>query len=242
MEKARTNLDDDLARYIDENGLCSDRSPATAGGNNLLWTALELMARQANGGIGEVRGAIIQTNLEKKGFLVEPGLYQRKPDGGFGHISHDDLYGLGVISQAVDQSIVVSILTYMEGWHPIPYNYNSANPGKFSFKTWFGRMPHLIAHLNLAYDKEPCLIARAAWQVAQNDALQNIRLGENIEAAIHGYCRAWVASNSKFLDYQSIGAQWIKNLNSKIPGGLGAVLASWGSHWLSHPVSKALRG
>jgi len=252
-------IEEDYKTFHNEYGLCSDRSENGKGavtGNDLFWTGFEMSVKRDNLSFLDMfaEGKRALRVLKKYEFL--PGLWRRAPSKVDDMQTHDDYYGIGMISSVLDFTIARRWLDfgYMSkhtflGFITLRYVLNNVNPGKWHKKAWMGRFPHLIAHMKLAntgdIDVIPNKLECSAWTVSMVLSLISIKLakpGKNIEASTHAWARYWVAEKSGISYYEYCAVIWHKVFLRIKPEGIGGVLASWGPHWKVHPHAKYLKG
>jgi hypothetical protein len=156
-----------------------------------------------------------------KACRVKPGLYKRSV--GDAPQSADDFYGL-VAGLYLNNCWyeTYKILTY--GRETL-WIYNSAFPGHFTFRAWFGRFPGLIAHITFGAAKRPNAFLRFAW--AASVIWATWQKPKNQDAYIQAWCMVQTYLRSEYRDPKCDLATSLFQKRIKLIGGLSSVLADY---------------
>ena len=235
----------------DNHGLISDRVPGRSTGNGLMYTAE--WAWQLNQEF--LSGHITQDDFEKeresilKAYSrceISDGHYARLPDLGFGHNAPDDYFGVGLTSHLLDPEMAVRVL---KAARENAWMLNERQPGVWRWKSWLGRMPQLVAHLQFAAGEMPNIYRQVLWGVSlvltsfkpykkqdsHSKAWMMVQVAQGRSRYLDLVC-AWYMSRFKRAyptRFQPTGEQYAE--------GLGALRNSYG--WpRNHPTVNLIRG
>lgn len=171
---------------------------------------------------------------------IESGLLARTPANDRGQQSFDDtICYLALYSEYAARFIE-------RGENPtnalgIPYVFNNLSSNSFSFDSWLGRSPALIAHAYFSAltsktrpSKEPNLFLKIAWLVA----IYWDALNPGQDSKILSWFMVYVALNSKDKTILNACLYWKKKTAERYPLGLGSILQSY--YGFEHPNAKHL--
>jgi len=158
-------LREEIRDYRDADKLVAyykcDPTKSNASGNGVLYTSLYYLTLQRRGELTdedctEFRKIMDRCQTEYAG-LYKRGPYH--PDQN----AMDDYIGLTTASRLIWEEISKDVLIYGQstGWV-----YNNVQPAQFTFTSWFGRMPQVIAHFHWAAGETPPLWMQMYWSLA----------------------------------------------------------------------------
>jgi hypothetical protein len=174
---------------------------------------------------------------------VMPGLFKRSPTHKTPN-APDDYFGAALSSKYLNDGRTASnILSYgRQSWGC----YNDQAPGVWRWKSWFYRMPQLVAHWQFCAGQRVDLFLLLIWCVSVYRATTRPRKSQD------SYRKLWMMLKAadgynKLLDWY---IAWIRKRFAKVfPGGIGQVEKEYG--WtanpkkgrpVDHPIIKHLWG
>lgn len=145
----------DFSKYEDKHGLIQ---PGIGIGsyNGLLYTSIAVVLLRKHGQDDAALRYIL--NMKKCQSPLDPGLYNRTPEGIGGQEGPDDYIGICAASRA----LAFQVVDY--GRRNL-WNFNNVSPGTFSLKSWLGRQPGLVAHMLYGANQLPGAFRRFSWAV-----------------------------------------------------------------------------
>lgn len=173
---------DKIRHYRDSDGLVTPiPHPGTSpngSGNGLLYTSIEMLMLQSNLWLNmKDRDRLAHIAMDS---MVKTGLLKRGPHH-HDQQAHDDYVALTCALWCLCfEHLSESIYNYGENnpvktpWGiSLSYYYNNVTPGTFyhqdgrnNWSAWLGRMPQVVAHIQLAAGRKPGLFLRMAWTVS----------------------------------------------------------------------------
>ena len=200
---------------------------------------------------------------------VKPGLFGRGPSQLHDQEAHDDYWGLGAMTGVCRfHNVAHDLLAYGQGsdqssgatvaglhlpdfgslddtvrqCKTIPYNYNNASPGTFTWSSWMGRYPALITHWKIADGNE------FSRQTSSRCGPRHFCSTE--KTAKEGDTNPWLLGWIQVLTYQMSQnysaaadfavAEWWKMLHARYPdGGIKQVMKDHlAGEAPTHPLAK----
>jgi hypothetical protein len=165
---------------------------------------------------------------------VKQGLYKRSV--GDAHQSADDYYGL--VAGLYLNNCWYDVHRILNYGRETLWIYNSKNPGRFSFRAWFGRFPGLIAHITFGAGKRPSAFFRLAW--ALSVVWATWQKPKNQDAYIQGWCMVQTYLHSEYRDPRCDTAASLFQKRLKQIGGLTQILADYMKNE-EHPLVDVAR-
>lgn len=153
----------EIKDYLQPDGLVSpSRYPGKdSTGNGLLYLSLYQVLRYR-------KLEMIMGDVDYSAFnaiaacQIEPGLFKRSPTKA-DQEGVDDYIGIAAYSRYARGPFARNILNYGQSHAWI---FNNEVPGKFSWSSWFGRMPQVIAHFYYCAGLDPGFFRSLYWKVA----------------------------------------------------------------------------
>jgi hypothetical protein len=206
---------EDYNRYKDKHGLVQDNNQGLTVGNGLRTTSEAAIAIYRRG----MYDADLKDAIESCEMF--PGVLGRCPYNNLGQESIDDYAAVITAAKYVESNIVQRMLAHGENNF---YNYNNVNQGKFTFKSWLGRFPQLIAHMKIAIGVEPSLLQKLFWVGSILIASRNKPTAQD------EWVLSWLLVFNARDETGIIGWArkiWIKSFKKKVPDGIGGVLRNY---------------
>lgn len=254
-----SDIQKDLEAYVDQWGLVQPKAGQTSG-NGLLYTAEAIAAYIANDALDENAK---QRFLNAYGACeIQPGLFHRRPDGGFGQNQQDDYIGIAYAARYLNEpDMAKRILDYgSEGVKELQllpdndtvtaYNilslfgllkvkrvYNNSEPGKFGLKAWFARWPLMFVNLKFAANQDPWLIEKLYWCVVQ---ILSCKADPNNHDSWILSWLSWKTVEGKSWICDLAGKYWLKKFQEK-QGDMGSLLERYFND-VNQPLAKYLKG
>lgn len=144
-----TRFDEALKPYTDEDGLILERpnsSPGPDTGNGTMNLCVAEIVRFIRGESSTENTLRVKEILETCEVLGYPGLFERGPRK-TDLDSHDNRRAIAALSNILNLPFATDIVFHGKtNW----WSYNNVDPGVWSFRSWDGRMPGLVATYKLA--------------------------------------------------------------------------------------------
>lgn len=247
-------LREEIKPYLDADGLVAYQptypGQVNASGNGLLLTSLYYLCLVLrNEATIHLDRADFHALLKR--CSVEPGLLSRGPHHP-DQQAMDDYLGVATACRAlVLPGTTARILSYgrncpVKLWGPLRlfYHYNNVAPGqlhhpdgRINWNAWLGRMPQLVAHLQLAAGERPWPLRRLWWALVI--AYSAFARKSDHDAWLMSWLLIWVYQDRRNWGGWSLVGDaacwyWRKRFAYTWPEGMTGVLAQALGH--GHPI------
>lgn len=244
------SLIEDFTQYKTDEGLISDWYPVRRTGNGLMYTAEYVWAlwREYSNKTLDLNEFVNEVSEVTQSYLdceTTQGMFRRSYVGGFAkqHQAPDDYYGVALFSAFFDDG--VSAQFWLSALRKYSGMLNEQDPDVWRWKSYFARMPQLVAHMQFAAGEKPTLFRLLIWALAILSTRLKPRYSQD------SFVKAWmmckVADNrkrgtlwtEKLID--AVIVSWRMSLKKRFPGGLGQIRKEHG--WSDqHPTVVHLWG
>jgi len=255
------NIKDDYVKFIDKWGLVQPPPKGKTSANGARYTAEYIAVLKLHNQLSEEeksRLRAVYRNLE-----AEPGLLMRTPDNKWGQESIDNTLSCIYVDHVINTGfcrrwlkygrvhsaesfntnetkkyakLIYNILSCF-GFFSVKFVFNNKTPYTFTFSSWFGRFPYLIALTKLVSGEKIGFVRKTLIALALYMGSKDMVKHE--DPAILGWFTIQIARKESWLIDWVVRKFWIPSVKKKWPeAGIGG--AVWPLY--DHPTSMYLNG
>lgn len=221
----------DFDLFRNDSGLIQDnpRLLSTGSGNDLRYFSQYIVL---GFGLGVIKHEGSDFRKICRSCYILPGLLGRCPTSLVEGTRIDDIVSVATASQLLDTTIIEDIYEYGSRNYWV---YRGPNERR-SLKSWMGRFPGFVAHLEYCQYKNPFILKRIGWIFSILWCALTAKENQD----------EWVLSHMMIIAYENSGHySWIQDKLIKYwkarfykswPGGMRALLTKYFGH--EHPLAK----